>query len=143
VPARRVGELLAAAVRQLGVRHAKIRVARCALDVPGVLQTLEQSRHAGRREQQAAREVDALQPLVGRRREHEQGLEVVDRQPVVGEERSAQLARRDGLGPQQHRERAHGRARLHEALGGDNCLIRQYLTPQSFLATLLAHSNST
>src|SRR5215207_10279312 len=59
VPARRVGELLASAVRQLGVRHAKIGVARCALDVPGVLQTLEQARHAGRREQQAAREVDA------------------------------------------------------------------------------------
>jgi hypothetical protein len=65
VAARRICELFAAVVRELRVRDPEVGRTGGALDEPRALEALEQTRHARRRQQEAARQVDALQPLVG------------------------------------------------------------------------------
>jgi hypothetical protein len=122
---------------QLRVDHSEVGLAGSALDEAGPLETLEQAGDPRRRQQQPAREVDALEALVRRRRKHEQCLEVVDRQAVVGLQRGAERPCRDRLRAQEERESPNRRRRLDEPIDVDNCLIRQYLTPQTSLARFL------
>jgi hypothetical protein len=75
--------------------------ARGALDVTALLESFQQARDSGRREQHALCQIDPAQPPAFRVREVEQHFVVVDRQAVVRHELRVEATRRRRVRPYQ------------------------------------------
>src|SRR5207237_1238555 len=87
-----------------------VRRAVGALHEPRALQTLEQPRDAGLREEHLPGEVDPPHPPLGRAREREEDLVVVDGQLVLGLEVGVHLAGERRVRAQQRHPGARGAA---------------------------------
>src|SRR5713226_1969047 len=117
-------QLLSARVGQHGVSHTRVALAPPLLDEAGPLETVEEPRHARRRQDELLGEVDSTHRGILGVAVVEQRLEVVDGQAVLGEELSTQLASR-------------GRMRPQQAHPGRKYLCGQYLTAHVLSVSLL------
>ena len=107
VAARSGLELGRAGICELRVGDAEIRRARDPFHQPRTLESFEEPRDSGRRQREAARQIDALEPPPLRAREEVQRLVRVHRDAVLGLELRVQDTRRRGVSAQESRPRAH------------------------------------
>ena len=120
-------------LRQPRPRDAGVVLALDVLDEAGLLEPVQQPRHAGRRQHQQLDEVDAAEAVLIRPGEVVERLEVVDRQPARTQHLGLEL-------PAQHRVRPHQAGECGQLDRLFNCLRAQYLTTQGFSSILVAYS---
>jgi hypothetical protein len=125
VSLRRLLQLPVPVVGEHGVGHAPVGRAVRPVDPALPLEPVEEPGHARGGEDQLLGQVDAPQTAVLGPGEEEEALEVVDRQPVVGDELGVHRPRCRRLAPEQVDPGLDRR-----------CLLSQYLTRQSSLATI-------